>query len=354
LDNLCDYVLAISVKSKKAFLQGAQEGAQEGLGTRPSKDAQAKFHDPPKIVQVYIFFCIINPSIMSNAYSISTQVPAQEVPLRRRLTVTSSNTVVHFHRPRTFLEKQPYIVGYGTMLSLVSPALTGYQLCRLYKIQKPSSQILRLALGIFPHQAALLSLQLNASTAIKDKLSPWSAFFVVGVLQGGIYGFSNVHFSKAWKLGTAAATATTLSSRISILFRGSAFAGVRDTISQGIPFMCSGAIHTNILDALFPTSPTPLQEGQTTVDVVKHWTSLISTSVAATYLSQSLHNCQTTMQTNSALSYGGAIKKVWTDHGFAALYRGAEARVGLLLIVNVLNELLLKPAWAPIQLEYRF
>ena len=270
----------------------------------------------------------------------------QDVKLGRRNSV---HTLVHFHRPRTFLEKQPYILGYGTALATVSPALTGYQLCRLYKIQKPPAQILRLAFGIFPHQALLLSTQLNASTAIKDLLNPWSAFFVVGVLQGGIYGFSNVHFSKAWTLGTSAASATTMAGRIRVLFRGSGFAGVRDTISQGTPFMCSSALHTNVLDVLLPTIPKEDEVPPTTLDLVKHWTALFSTSIVATYMSQGLHNCQTTMQTNSSLSYAGAVKKVWAEHGYAAFYRGAEARVGLLLIVNVLNELLLKPAWAPVR-----
>ena len=281
-----------------------------------------------------------------------SSLPAYKTPLVRKSTVTT-HTVVYFHRPRTFLEKQPYITGYGTALSLVSPALTGYQLCKLYKVQKPTSQLLKLAFRIFPHQATLLSLQLNASTAIKDMLNPWSAFFVVGVLQGGIYGFSNVHFSKAWNLGTAVASATSMTSRVSLLFRGSWFAGVRDMISQGTPFMCSSAVHTNILDKLLPTNISETDEPTktTTLDKVKHWTSLLSTSVVATYLSQGLHNCQTTMQTNSTLSYSGAVKKVWAEHGMAAMYRGAEARVGLLLIVNVLNELLLKPAWAPIRVE---
>jgi hypothetical protein len=268
------------------------------------------------------------------------------VSLARR---NSIQDLLDFHRPRTFLEKQPFILTYGTALATVSPALTGYQLCRLYKIQKPPSQVLRLAFGIFPHQALLLSLQLNASSAIKDVLNPWSAFFVVGVLQGGIYGFSNIHFSKAWNLGTAAASAPTMAGRIRILFRGSGFGGVRDTISQGTPFMCSSALHTNVLDVLLPTEPKEDDVPPTTLDLVKHWTALFSTSIAATYMSQGLHNCQTTMQTNSSLGYAGAIKKVWADHGYAAFYRGAEARVGLLLIVNVLNELLLKPAWAPVR-----
>jgi hypothetical protein len=182
-------------------------------------------------------------------------------------------------------------------------------------------------------------------------LNPWSAFFVVGVLQGAIYGYSNIHFSKAWGLGTAAATAPTLASKIAVLFRGSGFAGVRDTISQGTPFMFSGAVHTNVLDQLFPTVLKEDEESPTTLDLVKHWTALVSTSVVATYLSQGLHNCQTMMQTNATVDYAGAVKKVWADHGIAAFYRGAEARVGLLLIINILNELLLKPAWAPIREE---
>jgi hypothetical protein len=264
-------------------------------------------------------------------------------------TPSHAKTVIHFHRPRTLLEKQPYIVGYGTTLSFVSPVFTGYQLCRLYKIQKPPAQLVRLALAIVPHQAVLLSMQLNASTAIKDVLNPWSAFFVVGVLQGGIYGFSNVHFSKAWKLGSLAASTTSLSSRISMVFRGSLFAGVRDMISQGTPFMCSKYVQSNALDVLVPTVGDETTTGR--LDFVKHWASLLSTSVTATYLSQGLHNCQTTMQTNSSFGYMDAVKKVWADHGLAAFYRGAEARVGLLVIINILNELLLKPAWAPIRME---
>jgi hypothetical protein len=260
-------------------------------------------------------------------------------------------TIVYLHRPKTFLEKQPYILSYGTALSLVAPSLTGYQLTRLYKIHKPPSQIFRLALGIMPTQAVLISCQLNASTAIKDMLNPWAAFFVVGVLQGAIYGYSNVHFSKIWGLGTAAASAPTLAAKIAVVFRGSGFAGVRDTISQGTPFMFSGAVHKNVLDVLVPTTNPSETDEPATLDLVKHWTALFSTSICATYLSQGLHNCQTMMQTNSSVNYFSAMKKVWADHGIACMYRGAEARVGLLLIINILNELLLKPAWAPVRVE---
>jgi hypothetical protein len=249
---------------------------------------------------------------------------------------SSATTIASKTRPRTFSEKQPYIIAYGAAISLVSPAATAYQLCRLYKISKPPSQLLRMSMAILPHQTVLKAIQMNASTPVKDYLNPWAAFAVVGILQGGVYGQCNVHFSKALQLGKTAASWTGI-------FRGSVFAGTRDMLSQGVPFMCSGAVRTNLLDAVWETAPE-----DTTAHAVKHWTSLLSTSVVATYLSQGLHNSQIAMQADQSLSYGRVLSKVWTEHGVAALYRGAEARVGLLLVVNVLNELLLKPAWAPV------
>lgn len=241
-------------------------------------------------------------------------------------------------RPRTFLEKQPYIVTYGAAISLVSPAATAYQLCRLYKVSKPPSQLLRMSMAILPHQTVLKAIQMNASTPVKEYLNPWAAFAVVGILQGGVYGQCNVHFSKALQLGKTAASLTGI-------FRGSAFAGTRDMLSQGVPFVYSGNVRTNLLDRVWQTTPE-----DATANSVKHWTSLLSTSIVATYLSQGMHNCQIAMQADQSLNYSQVLSKVWTEHGVAALYRGAEARVGLLLVVNVLNELLLKPAWAPVQL----
>ena len=115
---------------------------------------------------------------------------------------------------------------------------------------------------------------------------------------------------------------------------------------QGVPFMRSGAVRTNALDAVGETAPE-----KTTANSVKNWTSLLSTSIVATYLSQSLHNCQIAMQADQSLNYRSVLIKVWTEHGVAVLYRGAEPCVGFLLIVNVLNELLLKPAWAPLAVD---
>jgi len=244
-------------------------------------------------------------------------------------------------RSRTLWEKQPYMLAYGAAISIFSPTATAYQLCKLYKIRPATSQLVRLSISIFPHQTILKTLQMNVSTPVKEHLNPWAAFAVVGVLQGGVYGQANVSFANALKVGKVASMAG--------VFRGVGFAGVRDTISQGVPFMCSRWIREHTLDQWFPTSADA--EEDATMRGVKQWTSVISTSIVATYMSQGLHNCQTTMQADQSLSYVQAVRKVFTQHGAMGLVRGGEARVGLLLIVNILNELLLKPAWAPVPIE---
>jgi hypothetical protein len=55
------------------------------------------------------------------------------------------------------------------------------------------------------------------------------------------------------------------------------------------------------------------------------------------------------MQSNPTLGYIATIKDLFARNGVAALYRGAEARVGLLIVANTLNELVLKPAWEEVE-----
>ena len=40
------------------------------------------------------------------------------------------------------------------------------------------------------------------------------------------------------------------------------------------------------------------------------------------------------------------VRDLWAQHGLRLLWMGGSARVGLLLVVNGLNELVLKKAWA--------
>lgn len=233
-------------------------------------------------------------------------------------------------------------------------------------------QLLRMSLVIFPHQTVLKALQMNASTPVKEYCNPWAAFAVVGILQGGVYGQANTHFARVLGINSSSATTTATSSSainnntnttvtaVKRMFRGSAFAGGRDMISQGLPFMCSGLVRSVVLDPLFPTIDSNMthanqdqfggsdNNNDKMIASIKHWTALLTTSIVATYLSQGLHNLQITMQADPTLSYARVVPTVFQQHGFSMLYKGAEARVGLLLIVNVLNELLLKPAWTSI------
>jgi hypothetical protein len=56
-------------------------------------------------------------------------------------------------------------------------------------------------------------------------------------------------------------------------------------------------------------------------------------------------------QSNQELGYAGTLRSVWERNGISVFYKGAEARVGLLIVVNVLNELLLKPAWSGVEVQ---
>lgn len=69
------------------------------------------------------------------------------------------------------------------------------------------------------------------------------------------------------------------------------------------------------------------------------------TSIFATFASQGCHNAQLLMQSNTSLTYGQTIRTLFAEHGWRVLYMGGSARIALLLLVNGLNEVLLKPAW---------
>eukprot|EP00924_Labyrinthula_sp_SR-Ha-C_P001665 maker-scaffold_18-snap-gene-5.1-mRNA-1 protein AED:0.03 eAED:0.03 QI:76/1/1/1/1/1/4/121/245 len=234
-----------------------------------------------------------------------------------------------------YLRMQPYIFGYGFGISIFSPTASLYQLAKLNpQVKLSPSGGVKLAMRILPHQTCLKALQMNASTPVKESLNPWAAFFVVGVLQGGVYGHANIFFSKTLKIGKKLSYAGML--------RGVGFAGVRDTFSQGIPYVFSKTVEEKLFSPVF----SKVSENKSDALLgVQRWTAVLSTSVFATYVSQCFHNCQITMQTDQTLTHLTAARAAFKQNGFSILYKGGEARVGLLLVVNVLNELLLKKAW---------
>ena len=133
------------------------------------------------------------------------------------------------------------------------------------------------------------------------------------------------------------------------MFRGSGFAGLRDTISQGVPFMYASTVQSAVVDPLLKPQAGAGADADETSDLghgLRRAVAVIGTSIGATVLSQAPHNCQIRLQADHSLSYGGAVAGLWREHGVRMLYMGASARVALLLLVNGLNEMLLKKAWA--------
>lgn len=254
--------------------------------------------------------------------------------------VNMSSLMAKEKRPRTFLEMQPYMIAYGAGISVFSPYASIYQLCKLNpQVLATNKTRMALSARVFPAQTLLKVIQMNLSTPIKESLNPWFAFAAVGILQGGVYGQANIFFSK--ELGIAK------KADLKGMFRGVAFAGCRDSLSQGVPFMCSSLVRTHIVESISPTT----DKTSSFAVSVKQWASVLSTSVVSTYLSQGFHNCQITMQANQELSYVQTVANVWERNGISMFWKGAEARVGLLLVVNILNELLLKPAWSGVEVD---
>jgi len=243
-------------------------------------------------------------------------------------------------RPKSLTERQPYFLAYGAGISLFSPYASIYQLCRLNpQVAATNARMMRLAANVFPIQTLLKTIQMNIGTKVKEHLNPWACFAVVGILQGGVYGQCNIYFSQ--QLGIAK------DANLKGMFRGVAFAAGRDVVSQGVPFMCSPLVKKHIVEQIFPND----ENTSTLALQAKQWGSVLSTSVVSTYGSQFFQNCQITMQANQHLGYAGTLKSVFERNGMSVFYKGAEARVGLLIVVNVLNELLLKPAWEGVEVE---
>ena len=185
-------------------------------------------------------------------------------------------------RPKTFLEKQPYMAAYCVAISIPSPVTIIYQLGKLNRLSLPPSTMFKLSMQILPHQTLLKLAQMNISTPVKEYLNPWAAFAVVGVIQGGVYGQANVHFAKALQIGK--------NPELKGMFRGVLFAGGRDVISQGIPFMCSKYVKKYLFDPIVPSN----------MEAVSLWGSILSTSIVSTYLSQGFQNCQITFSGESS------------------------------------------------------
>ena len=233
---------------------------------------------------------------------------------------------------------QSYIALYSGIISTLSPSLTTLQLLKTFDRSISAKELATISIRIFPHQCFLKWAQMNAATPVKEHANPWLAFGVVGVLQGGVYGQCTTYVSKL--LGLAKKPP-----KLQDLLRGSAFAGSRDTISQGVPFAYSATVQSLVVDPLYSSVMGPVS-GDDASQPVRRMAAVMSCSIGATVASQFPHNCQIRMQADPSLGYAGVVRVLTSEFGIRAFYMGASARVALLLVVNSLNELVLKKAWA--------
>jgi len=243
-------------------------------------------------------------------------------------------------RSKTFFERQPYFFAYGIGISLFSPYANIYMISRLNpQAAATHARMLSLAAMAFPLHTVLKAAVLNIATKVKDYLNPVASFAALGIIQCGLYGQWNIYFSKQLGLAREA--------KLSGMFRGVGYAGVRDAIAQGIPFVCSSLVEKHIVEAVFPSDERTTE----TERQAKRWGALLTTSAVCTFASQLFHNCQITMLAHQSFSYREAMRHVLDRNGVSAFYKGGEARVGVLVVANVFNDLLLKPAWTEVELQ---
>ena len=150
---------------------------------------------------------------------------------------------------------------------------------------------------------ALKFIQIQLATPVKEHLNPWVAFTVVGVLQGAVYGQANVFLANAFGIQSNSSFKFD-ASLIRRWLRGSAWAGGRDCLSQGVPFMMSESVDNVLLEPICKALSLDSTEGSSVASIRKPAAVMIA-SVCATYLSQGMHNCQITMQANQSMPYAG-------------------------------------------------
>lgn len=223
-----------------------------------------------------------------------------------------------------FSDKQKSLILYSSNITLFSPLSNLYQLCKLHSFPFFTLSNFSRIPTIIPQQIILRYTQLNLSFLVKDHISPYLTFGMIGILQGAVYGHATTHFAN--KLGISTKTS------IKQIFRGSLFAFNRDTISQGIPFLFVDKFRENIITPIFPSLS----------DQTNKWISLTTLSIGSTILSHPFHNCQIIMQINSDIGYKKSVQELYRKFGIRAFYKGCESRIILLLITNIFNDIYLK------------
>ena len=221
---------------------------------------------------------------------------------------------IDFHKEYNFLLHSLTITAFSPLASL-------YQTSTLFN--KPFLKNIRLVPNILPQQCLLRYGQLHVSTLCKDNLSPIAAFGTIGILQGLIYGHSNLYFSK--KMGIIPQVS------LKNYLKGPIFASSRDIISQGVPF----AFSDNVRKAVFGDVDNKFT----------YYSSLMSTSLVSTFLSHPFHCLQTFNQNSPNMSQLSVAKEMIGRYGWSLFYRGIQGRIVLLFVTNLSNDTFLKSVW---------
>ena len=211
-------------------------------------------------------------------------------------------------------------------ISCFSPLTSLYQNTRLYKMNNKNTLFIKnikYLPNIFPQQVLFRYGLLHASTFCKDNFSQLSAFGLIGILQGGIQGHSNVYFAKKLNI--------TKTIKIKNYFRGPVFSGTRVIVSQGAPFLLTDSFNNSVF--------------KHNKSIFTYYFSLFTTSITASIVSHPLHCMQTFVQNNSSVSQLQMFKQMVKKHKWSLFYKGVESRIILLFLTNLFNDLFLKDIW---------
>lgn len=220
--------------------------------------------------------------------------------------------------------RESLFLQHSMFISIFSPITSLYQTCKLF--DKPFMLNLKLVPRIFLPQIALRYTQTYLSSTCKDVFNPVVAFGIIGILQGGVYGHSNLYFSDKLHISH--------NIHVRNYFKGPIFAATRDIVSQGIPFYLSpyicGYIHKNIDRKL---------------NTLEELLVLSSLSISTTYLSHPFHCLQTFIQNNPNNTQFNIAYEIINKYKWSLFYKGITGRLVLLLAINVSNHIFLRQLW---------
>ena len=224
--------------------------------------------------------------------------------------------------------RESLFLQHSTVISLFSPIASLYQTSKLFG--QPFHTNLRHIPPIFLPQIALRYVQTSLSTDCKDTFNPLIAFGLIGILQGGVYGHSNLYFSDKMNISH--------NKEMRNYFKGPVFAATRDIISQGLPFYLTPLL----------ASYTFHITKQCVSENINQWNEFLilgGISIISTYLSHPFHCLQIFIQNDPKSTQIDIAEKIIGQYKWTLFYRGITGRLFLLLITNFSNHMFLRHIW---------